>query len=58
MQGMDSYTQAAIGAGDESTGSDVEAMSLEDHLVANGRNPGHQRSHMLAGETGSEEFGF
>ena len=55
---MDSYTQAAIGAGDESTGSDVEAMSLEDHLVASGRNPGHQRPHMLAGETGSEEFGF
>ena len=47
------------GAGNESTGSDVAGDGEEDHLVAGGRDPRHQRpaDAALAGAL-LEEFGY
>ena len=46
------------GAGDESTGSDVAGDGDEDHVVASGRDPGHQRPAHAALAGAHEEFGF
>jgi hypothetical protein len=43
MEGMVSYTQAAVKPGDEGTGSDIAGDGKEDHVVASGGDHRNQR---------------